>query len=213
MTEKRFAIFDMDGTLVDSMPWWNALAGEYLAGKGISVMPPDLAAQVESMTTEESAALFVEAFGLPETAEAVAAEMNAVMENHYREDVSLRPGVEEHLRKLRADGVRMCVASSTAHPLMEACLRRLGIRDYFAFLLSCEEAGAGKDRPDVYLAAAARLGAEPPEVAVYEDALYAAETAKAAGFYVVGVYEESAAAQWEALKKLADAVMEPPEQS
>ena len=85
----------------------------------------------------------------------------------------------------------MCVASATAEPLMEACLSRLGVREDFEFLLSCETVGAGKRQPDVYLESIRRMGAEPSETAVYEDALYAAQTAKEAGFYVVGVYDGS----------------------
>ena len=98
----------------------------------------------------------------------------------------------------------MCVASATAEPLMEACLSRLGVAHYFQFLLSCETVGAGKSRPDVYFTAAERLGARPEEIAVYEDALYAARTAKEAGFYVVGIYDDSASEHWDELKELAD---------
>ena len=101
----------------------------------------------------------------------------------------------------------MCVASATARPLMEACLDRLGVLDYFDFLLSCEEVGWGKDRPDVYHEAARRLGASPGEIAVFEDALGAAKTAKAAGFYVVAV-RDGGTQPWEELKNLADEAME-----
>ena len=86
---------------------------------------------------------------------------------------------------------------------MKACLDRLGVLDYFDFLLSCEEVGWGKDRPDVYHEAARRLGASPGEIAVYEDALGAAKTAKMAGYYVVAVYD-GGTQPWEELKKLAD---------
>ena len=88
----------------------------------------------------------------------------------------MKEGVALYLDRLRRDGVRMCVASATALPLMKACLDRLGVLDYFDFLLSCEEVGWGKDRPDVYHEAARRLGASPGEIAVYEDALGAAKT-------------------------------------
>lgn len=91
----------------------------------------------------------------------------------------------------------MCVASATAEPLMEACLGRLGVLDDFEFLLSCETVGAGKKQPDVYLESIRRMGAQASETAVYEDAIYAAETAKRAGFYVAGVQDESTAGCWE----------------
>lgn len=130
------------------------------------------------MTMTESAALFIREFGLQGTPEQVADDMNAMMDEHYRSDIPLKAGVKEYLTRLRDRGVRMCVASATAEPLMEACLSRLGVREDFEFLLSCETVGAGKRQPDVYLESIRRMGAEPSETAVYEDALYAAQTAK-----------------------------------
>lgn len=98
----------------------------------------------------------------------------------------------------------MCVASATSSELVKACLTRLGAADYFEAFLSCEDVGAGKTRPDVYLEAAQKMRAKPKDTAVYEDALYAAETAKKAGFYVVGVYDENSCKTVEEKKRLED---------
>ena len=87
---------------------------------------------------------------------------------------------------------------------MESCLTRLGVRDYFEFLLSCETVGVGKRSPLVYHESARRLNASPAEIAVYEDALYAVQTAKASGYYVVGVYDHSAAENWSAFAQETD---------
>ena len=152
----------------------------------------------------QSAGLFLQTYGLPGTAGTLTVEMNEMMNEHYRRDIPLKSGVSEYLEALSQKGVRMCVVSSTAEPLMRLCLGRLGILEYFSFLLSCEEVHAGKDRPDAYYEAARRLGSTPAEIAVYEDALYAARTAKAAGFYVVGVFDQSSAACWKELAALAN---------
>ena len=127
-----------------------------------------------------------------------------MMDEHYRKDIPLKIGVHAYLEALHSRGVTMCVASATAEDLMEACLTRLGVAKYFSFLLSCETVGAGKNRPDVYWESAKRLGAEPVEIAVYEDALYAAETAKSAGFYTVAVRDDSNQQHWETLTALTD---------
>lgn len=202
--DKHFAIFDMDGTLVDSMGYWKRLASEYLNSKGITQVSLAVLEQIKPMTMTESAALFIQEYSLAGTPETVAAEMNAIMDEHYRKDIPLKAGVKDYLHKLRESGVRMCVVSSTAEHLMDACLRRLGVLDCFEFLLSCERVGTGKNQPDVYHAAAEKLGACPEKIAVYEDALYAAETAKNAGYYVVAVFDDSAELCWNKLTQLAD---------
>jgi len=205
--DKRFAIFDMDGTLVDSMVYWENLATEFLESKGIRSMSPDILERIKPMTMTESAALFIREYALSGTPESVAAEMNAMMDEHYRKDIPLKPGAATYLEMLHNKRVVMCVASATAEELMEACLTRLGVEHYFSFLLSCETVGAGKNQPDVYWESAKRFGAEPTEIAVYEDALYAAETAKSAGFYTVAVRDDSNQLHWETLTALADEVI------
>lgn len=205
---KKFAVFDMDGTLVDSMGVWQNLGCEYLASKGIAgdfIKDWD---KIAAMTVVESAELFIQHFSLSGTAEAIAAEMNGRMDVHYREDIALKPGVKEYLETLCAAGVRMCVASATAEELMEACLKRLGVWSYFDFILSCESMGTNKRKPEIYLEAAKRFAAAPAETAVYEDAVYAVETAKKAGFYVVGVYDEATGSSWRRICGLADETIE-----
>ena len=202
--DKQFAIFDMDGTLIDSMIFWKNLASEYLSSKGVTQIPADILERIKPMTMSESAALFRQEFRLTGDPEA---EMNAMMDAHYRNDIPLKPGVREYLQTLHSRGVRMCVASATAEHLMETCLTRLGVRDCFEFLLSCETVGAGKRSPLVYHESAGRLHAAAAEIAVYEDALYAVQTAKEAGYYVVGVYDDSAAKNWLTIEKRADEIV------
>ncbi|MBE6973378.1 MAG: HAD family phosphatase [Ruminococcaceae bacterium] len=202
--DKRFAIFDMDGTLVDSMSYWRNLASEFLQSKGIPEVSPTVSERIRPMTMTESASLFIEEYGLNGTAESVAAEMNAMMDEHYHKDIPLKAGVASYLDALHLRGVTMCVASATAEDLMDACLTRLGVAHYFSFLLSCETTGVGKSRPDVYFEAAKRLGTQPEDIAVFEDALYAANTSKQAGFYTIAVRDDSNQPHWETLISLAD---------
>ena len=201
---KQACIFDMDGTLVDSMVYWQRLGREYLASRGVTEGVDEVLERIKAMTMAESSALFIETFGLPGTPETVEAEMNAVMDEHYRSDIPLKPGAADYLAALKERGVKMCVATATPEPLARACLKRLGVLEDLEFLLSCDAVGAGKDRPDVFLEAARRLGAAPAETAVFEDATFALQTAKNAGFYTVGVWDASGDKHWDAMTDLAD---------
>lgn len=204
---RQYAIWDMDGTLVDSMGFWKSLAVDFLKRKGVETIPVDLLKSTRTMTMTESAALFIKAFKLSGTPENVAEEMNGVMERHYREDIELKKGIKKYLMDLHKKGVSMCVASATAENLMKECLKRLDVINLFDFCISCEAVVAGKNRPHIFLEAARRFGAFPEEVTVYEDAIYAVKTAKVAGFYVVGVYDEHSKRCWNEIKTLADETM------
>ena len=202
--DKKFAIFDMDGTLVDSMGFWNRLGDEFLARRGFPPLSPELQEQSIALTMEGTANLFIRAYRLPETPAEICAEVNGLMAEHYRSDVPLKPGAKAFLERLKAAGVQMCIASSTTPELIDVCLRRLGVRDYFQFLLSCEEVGEGKNRPTVYLEAARRLGGAAGNTVIFEDILVAAQTAKKAGFSLGVIYDVNSDAEQPQLKALAD---------
>lgn len=195
----------MDGTLIDSMRYWKNLGREYLSKFGITENLGEIMEKIKPMTMTESAELFQSEFSLPGTKEFIAEEMNQMMEEHYRNDIPLKDGVKEYILKLHTLGVSMCVASATDKELMKVCLERLGVSEYFQFLLSCEEVGVGKRKPDVYYEALCRLKKtdtlSPEDVAVYEDAEYAVRTALDAGFYTIAVYDDSNKGKWEKLKE------------
>ena len=202
--DKMYAIFDMDGTLVDSMGHWRNLWREYLCLKGVDPIPDDMIPRIKALNMTESAELFIKEFSLSGTPESVAREMNDLMGEHYKKDVQLKPGIREYLERLRQRGVRMCVVSATAEYLVLDCLRRCGVEEYFDFVLSCEETGLGKHIPDIYHMAARKLGAVPGDIAVYEDAFYAARTAKDGGYYLIGVQDKAAESHWDRICEMAD---------
>lgn len=203
--EREKCIFDMDGTLVDSMRYWRRLERDFLTQRGVSI--PDMERVLElakPLPLYQSVLLFIERFGLKDTPEQAMNEMISMMRQHYQSDVKSKPGAEEYLKKLKKCGVHMCIVTATPRHLVEVCLSRLNLTSYFDFLLSCDEVGAGKDHPDAFYEAAHRLGSVPSEIAVFEDSLQAAKTAKQAGFYTIGVYDESGYEFWSDLSLVAD---------
>ena len=201
---KHYAIFDMDGTLVDSMGYWRNMEREFLISKGITDRLDEILEATKPMALTESCAYFSSFCGIDCSPEQFISEIETIMAQHYSRDVRIKSGVREYLDSLRDKGIPMCVASATGKPLVELCLETLGLKDYFSFILSCVEVGAGKNRPDVFLEAARRLGAEPADCAVFEDAIYAVRSAKEAGFYVVAVKDAHNGSCWEELQSLAD---------
>ena len=200
------AIFDFDGTLVDSMPYWQQEERDFLAARGVT--DPETVADtlelIKPMSIGPACRILIERFGFSDSPEEAAAYFATVMGTRYRESLPAKEGAREYLEALKRNGVHMAVASGTSTELMDACLRRLGLREYFDSLLCCMDVGAGKDHPDVYYEAARRLGADPAQIAVYEDSDIAMRTAKQAGFYGVGMYDPQGADHWQALQALAD---------
>ena len=204
----RYVVFDMDGTLVDSMPYWQRLTDEYL---GMLNLPKevllDLKEQAETMSLSESAELFQMELGLERSPEQIALDMGDLMDQHYQSDIPLRDGVPEFLEALWLDGVTMCVATLTPAPLAHLCLERLGVADYFSFIICTDDVGVGKDQPEFFLHAAWEFGVHPAELTVFEDAHYAARAAKQAGCRVIGIYEPTNEGRWPQMQEICDATI------
>ncbi|MGD9567912.1 MAG: HAD family hydrolase [Sedimentibacter sp.] len=189
MKQFKYRIFDLDGTLLDSMAAWHNLGRDYLLQKGIN--PPDNLYEIlSSMSMAESAAYFQRAFNIDLCAEEIIGEIKKLIESKYKYDFKLKPYVREYLQKLENECAVMCIATATPLRMAKAALERNEIIKYFSFVLSCDEVGVGKNKPDIFHLAANKLNSEPTEIAVYEDADFALITAKEAGFYTIGVYDD-----------------------
>jgi HAD superfamily hydrolase (TIGR01509 family) len=203
MIDMKGAIFDLDGTLFDSMIMWASIAEDYLKSQGIKPND-DIRAAVRVMSIQQVCEHFCSEYGLALSQEEITAGINGMVEDFYFNRVRLKDGVMESLMQLKNSGVKMCVATATDRYLVEAGLRRTGISEFFGQVFTCTDAGAGKDEPVIFLQALAFLGTGKNETIVFEDALYAIKTAKAAGFKVAAFYDESARYQQEEIKKRAD---------
>ena len=185
------AIFDMDGTLVDSLMLWDVLTEAYekaYPDKIGTVISEEDNRLMRVLPLPESMAMLHEHYGLGESAEELLKLTQAVFLDFYSNRVQLKDGVREFLDALRNRGVKMCIASATPLPLVMASLDHCGIRDYFVDVLSCGEIGKGKDVPDIYLLAKERLG-NLPDTWIFEDAFVAVSTAVDAGFPTVAIYD------------------------
>ena len=203
MLDFQCAIFDLDGTLLDSMPVWDHLAEHYLLQNG-RTPAPDLRATLAAMDMRESADYLISTYSLSTTPETLMDDMNALAMTAYRTSVQPKPGVPAYLAALRARGVRLAIATATDRPPVEAALRRLSLLQYFDTLFTCTEVGKSKRHPDIFLAAMHALGGSLANTVVFEDSLHAIRTAKSAGFRVIAIPDASAAHDRAEIKRLAD---------
>ncbi len=190
--QMKAALFDCDGTLVDSLGFWeifyNKVGEVYFGGKAFVPDPADDKA-MRTQTANFLAHLMHKNYGIGKDAQEIEQFCMEVFRWYYSEVVELRPGVRELLAHLKNKGVKMCIASAAEKEMIHIVLGRHGVLDYFEGIVSCSSVGAGKDKPDVFLAAEKFLG-EPHELTwVFEDSLLAIQTAKSVGFHVAGIYD------------------------
>lgn len=197
-------IFDLDGTLIDSMTVWSRIDRKFLLENGIDDPPPDISDRVKKMTVDESSQYFIDLFGLTCTKEYIIRRIEELVRIEYEENIPLKPGVVELLDVLDDLRIPYGVATATYRNLAEAVLRRCSIYDRMKFLLTDAEYPLGKKYPHIFLGAAERLGAEPGSILVVEDSLHCIETAAAAGFVTAGVFDEISANDKDIIQQRAD---------
>lgn len=196
------AIFDVDGTLLDSMVIWETIADRYLLSLGKQPRE-NLRDTFWSMSLPEAARYYQTEYGVTLSVEEILDGINEIVTQFYREDAQVKKGIPALLEGLRARGVRMSVATATDRSLVEPALVRCGIREYFEDIFTCTSVGHSKQEPIIYRRAMECIHTIPEDTAVFEDALYALRTAKSAGFIAVAVYDQYERQQAE-LTALAD---------
>ena len=203
----KAAIFDLDGTLLDSMGVWDQVDIDFLGKRGIEV-PPDYMIQVSSMQFRQIAEYTIARFGLKDTPEGLMQEWDDMVRVAYSTTVEAKPGALDYLRDLKSAGVKMGVATSLPPQLREPALRHVGMLDMFDDIVSVDDANdVGKDQPDVYLLAAERLGAKPADCTVFEDLLVGIKSAKSVGMKVWAMHDDSSDADWPEICDIADGVL------
>lgn len=200
---KKAFLFDLDGTLVDSMWMWGAIDVEYLGKFGLTC-PPDLQKAIEGMSFSETAAYFKKRFALEASLEEIKADWISMSIEKYRSQVPPKPGTEAFLSWAAKQNIKMAVCTSNGREMVDAVLSSLNLARYFDCIITGCEVAAGKPSPDIYLEAARRMKVSPEECAVFEDVPAGILAGKRAGMEVFAVEDEYSLGMEEEKRALSD---------
>lgn len=199
----RGAIFDVDGTLLDSMPVWWRVSERFFENHNIAVTSERFE-EYKEMRLEDSLPAIRDEFGLDMRVSEMLTEFQRLAAEEYRSSILLKPYAKEYMEKLRNEGVKIAIATSGYEKLCRSAFERLGVWEYIDARAFSDEVGVDKSHPDVYLLAAERIGVKPSECVVFEDIVLGIEGAKKGGFKTCAVYDDSNINDTEALKRFAD---------
>ena len=195
----RGAVFDFDGTIMDSMPDWAGKMLNLLDTHGVHY-PADIIRTITPLGDGGSARHFIDVLGLDMTPQAIQAELDAYALPKYRDSILPKPGVAAVLDALRAAGVPVCILTASPQHMIRPCLARNGLTEYFRFAWCCDDLGMKKNQPEIYARTCAELGTRPENTLFFDDNLLALTTATRAGMLSVGVFDESSAADEAAIR-------------
>lgn len=202
-------IFDLDGTLVDSMWVWAKIDMDFVNSRNLDVPYEDIMADVAHCSFSETAVYFKEKFGLTESVEEIMEIWNRQAEEEYGKNVFLKKGAKEFLTDLKRKGIKLALATSNSRHLLNICLTANGIIDYFDVLVTTDESmSKSKREPDVFLLAASRMGVEPKDIVVFEDVSHSMVGAKKAGMRVIGIRDKYTGTKDEDVKDLCELFLE-----
>lgn len=199
----KAVIFDLDGTLVDSMWMWKDIDINFLGRYGFDYSP-ELQKEIEGMGFSETAAYFKKRFHLTESLDEIKDIWTEMSIDKYRNEVPLKKGAGEFLELLRTGGIKAGIATSNGRPMVEAVLKSLEIGPYFQVVATACEVAAGKPAPDIYLKVAEDLGVRPSDCLVFEDVPAGILAGKRAGMRVCAVDDEFSRHMESEKRSLAD---------
>lgn len=202
------AIFDMDGTIVDSLGIWTKIDEEFLEKKRGIKVPDDYVSDVAAMNFMETAEYTIKRFNLKDTPQALMEEWTEMAVYEYSHNLFLKDGVKDFFHKLKKNNKKIALCTSSPEIFYKPLLINNGVYEIFDAFADTNEAGVGKKSPKVYLLTAEKCDVTPERCVVFEDVLEAAKSAKKAGMRVCGVYDERSQAHKDEMKRLCDYYIE-----
>lgn len=203
LENKTAVIFDLDGTMADSMTVWTEIDRIFFEERKIAV-PDTLQKDIEGMSFTETAQYFVDTFSLPETVDELKVIWNQQAMEQYRSQVNVKPGIPEFLRWLKEHHIRVGIATSNSRELLDVFLQARDLDRYIDVAVTSCDVCAGKPAPDVYLKAAELLRVNPNDCLVFEDVPMGILAGKNAGMTVCAVEDDYSLHMTEEKKELAD---------
>ncbi|MEE1037865.1 MAG: HAD family phosphatase [Eubacterium sp.] len=196
------AIFDIDGTILDTMGAWDS-TGEKLLARFDKVPEENLHQILFPLTMEETAEYLIKNYQLPLSVGQVVHEINQIMIDYYTEEAQIKNDMMSLIVEFKKAGIPMAVATTTDRNAFMPAFERLGLTQYFDGIFTCSEVGYSKEHPHIFREALKLLKTPAENTYVFEDGLFSAQTASGEGLQIVGIYDESSADKWEDLKVLS----------
>lgn len=203
MKDFKCAIFDLDGTLLDSTSVWAEVDENFFKRHGL-ILPPGYAKAISPMGFERAAVYTIERFGLKQTPQQVMDEWNDEAQRLFATKVFLKPGAADYLKKLKQKNIKLCIATASHRELFVPALKNNGVLELFDYITTLKEVKRGKGFPDIYLESAKKAGASVDDCVVFEDLYEGIKGAKAGGFYSIAVYDKNSDDDKEKIKSISN---------
>ncbi len=203
MDTRKVYLFDMDGTLVDSMPYWARSVLKILEEEGIAYTP-EMIRTFTALGYIGTAKYYREHFGMTQSVDELVRRMKNNAIHEYTYNVTAKPFVPEYIRKLTKQGIRCCVLTASPHEITDVCLQRNGIFDLFTYVWSADDFGISKNNESIYSMVADKMGCAVTDIRFFDDNLLALEAGKRAGMELVGVYDTYSEDVKESIQAIVD---------
>lgn len=195
-------VFDMDGTLVSSMPFWNKCYEKVVKGR-CAYYPDDLVEVLTPMGIKKGSE-YIHSLGHEKSPQEIYDEIQDIMTYEYINNIPLKPYAMEYVKKMKDQEVKMCVLSASTQKMIDACIKSKGLMEYLEFALASETLNLTKSQPEIFEAIADKIGMKVEDIMVVDDSIYVLEAAKKAGAYACGIYDDEWKDMAEDIKNIAD---------